>query len=434
MELRISELAKQYPASGIRKMFDLAAGYDDVIALTLGEPNFETPAYIKEAAKKAMDAGETHYTPNAGIPALRQAVSDLYKRRGLEYKPSEILIGAGAISMLNLACTAMLDIGDEVLVPDPGWANYVGLMMQVGAVPVPVRLKEENGFMYDVADLRAALTPKTKVILLNSPSNPTGGVASAENLRQLADFAKENDLYILTDEIYRELLWDDEPYTSIASFPGMKERTVIVDGFSKTYAMTGMRLAWAAAPEEVIVVMTKLLENVLSSVNEGVQWGGVAALNGSQECVEEMKRQYRRRREIIVGGLNDMKGVSCLMPKGAFYAFPNISHLGIPSREFAMRLLKEKHVVVVPGTGFGEGGEGFVRLRVAEAELHAADGEVAAVRTVPPQQLRHFAAGHFRGRSILQHKRRHRKRRYGNRKLKFRLLHQSGRRSDQQPQ
>ena len=370
----VSEKSKKIPGSMIREMFAMQAGLDNVISFALGEPDFTAPQHVIDATVASLQRGETHYTPNAGIPALRQAVSDLYKRRGLEYKPSEILIGAGAISMLNLACTAMLDIGDEVLVPDPGWANYVGLMMQVGAVPVPVRLKEENGFMYDVADLRAALTPKTKVILLNSPSNPTGGVASAENLRQLADFAKENDLYILTDEIYRELLWDDEPYTSIASFPGMKERTVIVDGFSKTYAMTGMRLAWAAAPEEVIVVMTKLLENVLSSVNEGVQWGGVAALNGSQECVEEMKRQYRRRREIIAGGLNDMKGVSCLMPKGAFYAFPNISKLGLSSREFAMRLLKEKHVVVVPGTGFGEGGEGFVRLAYATSEDNIREG------------------------------------------------------------
>lgn len=370
----ISNKSQKTPHSVIREMFALQTGLDNVISFALGEPDFTAPQHVIDATVASLQRGETHYTPNAGIPALRQAVSELYKRRGLDYKPSEVLIGAGAISMLNLACTAMLDIGDEVLVPDPGWANYVGLMMQVGAVPVPIHLKEENGFMYDVADLQAALTPKTKMILLNSPSNPTGGVASADNLRQIADFAKANDLYILTDEIYRELLWDEEPYTSIASFPGMKERTVVVDGFSKTYAMTGMRLAWAVAPEEVIVVMTKLLENVLSSVNEGMQWGGVAALNGSQECVEEMKRQYRRRREIIVEGLNDMKGVSCLMPKGAFYAFPNISKLGIPSREFAMRLLKEKHVVVVPGTGFGEGGEGFVRLAYATSEDNIREG------------------------------------------------------------
>ena len=370
----ISEKSKKIPGSMIREMFAMQDGMTDVISFALGEPDFTAPQHVIDATVASLQRGETHYTPNAGIPALRQAVSDLYKRRGLDYTSKEVLIGAGAISLLNLAGTAMLDIGDEVLVPDPGWANYVGLMMQVGAVPVPVRMKEENGFMYDVADLKAALTPKTKMILLNSPSNPTGGVASEENLRQVAEFAKENDLYILADEIYRELLWDDEPYTSIAGFPGMKERAVVVDGFSKTYAMTGMRLAWAVAPEEVIVVMTKLLENVLSSVNEGVQWGGVAALNGSQECVEEMKRQYRRRREIIVNGLNDMKGVSCLMPKGAFYAFPNISKLGLSSREFAMRLLKEKHVVVVPGTGFGEGGEGFVRLAYATSEDNIREG------------------------------------------------------------
>ena len=370
----ISEKSKKIPGSMIREMFAMQDGMTDVISFALGEPDFTAPQHVIDATVASLQRGETHYTPNAGIPALRQAVSDLYKRRSLDYTSKEVLIGAGAISLLNLACTAMLDIGDEVLVPDPGWANYVGLMMQVGAVPVPVRMKEENGFMYDVADLKAALTPKTKMILLNSPSNPTGGVASEENLRQVAEFAKENDLYILADEIYRELLWDDEPYASIAGFPGMKERTVVVDGFSKTYAMTGMRLAWAVAPEEVIVVMTKLLENVLSSVNEGVQWGGVAALNGSQECVEEMKRQYRRRREIIVNGLNDMKGVSCLMPKGAFYAFPNISKLGLSAREFAMRLLKEKPVVVVPGTGFGEGGEGFVRLAYATSEENIREG------------------------------------------------------------
>ena len=275
---------------------------------------------------------------------------------------------------VRLACTASLDIGDEVLLPDPGWANYKGLMMQVGAVPVPVKVTEENGFMYNVDDLRAAITPKTKMILINSPANPTGGVASAENLRQIADLANEKNLYILADEIYRELLWDDEPYTSIASFPGMKDRTIVVDGFSKKYAMTGFRLAYSAAPEEMTATMTKLLENVLSSVNEGVQWGGVAALTGSQDYVEEMKRQYRRRREIIVNGLNAIDKLSCMEPKGAFYAFANISRTGLKSRDFAIRLLQEKHVVVVPGTGFGEGGEGFVRLSYATSEETIREG------------------------------------------------------------
>lgn len=370
----VSEKSKKTPGSVIREMFAMQAGLEDVVSFALGEPDFTAPRHVIDATVASFQRGETHYTPNAGIPALREAVAASYQARGLDYKPGEIMIGAGAISVLCLACTAILDIGDEVLLPDPGWANYRGLMMQVGAVPVPIRVREENGFMYDISDLRAAATPKTKAILLNSPSNPTGGVAGAENLRRIADLAKEHDLYILTDEIYRELLWDDEPYTSIAAFPGMKERTVIVDGFSKKYAMTGFRLAWGAAPEEVIVTMTKLLENVLSSVNEGVQWGGVAALTGSQACVEEMKRQYRRRREIIVGGLNAIEGISCLEPKGAFYAFANISKTGLSSREFAMRLLREKHVVVVPGTGFGEGGEGFVRLSYATSEENIREG------------------------------------------------------------
>lgn len=370
----VSEKSKKTPRSVIREMFAMQTGLTDVVSFALGEPDFTSPKHIIDATVASFQRGETHYTPNAGIPALREAVARSYQERGLDYKPEEILIGSGAISVLCLACTAILDIGDEVLLPDPGWANYNGLITQVGAVPVPVRVKEANGFMYDVEDLRAAITPKTKMILINSPSNPTGGVASAENLRQIADLVKEKDLYVLTDEIYHELLWSDEPYTSIASFSGMKERTLIVDGFSKKYAMTGFRLGYGAGPEEVIATMTKLLENVLSSVNEGIQWGGVAALTGDQSPVEEMKEQYRRRRQIIVEGLNAIDRISCLAPMGAFYAFPNISQTGLSSRDFAIRLLKEKHTVVVPGTGFGEGGEGFVRISYATSEENIREG------------------------------------------------------------
>ena len=370
----VSKKSSCTPRSVIREMFAMQTGLDDVISFALGEPDFTAPQHVIDATVASFQRGETHYTPNAGIPALREAVAASYQARGLDYKPNEILIGAGAISVLCLACTAVLDIGDEVLLPDPGWANYMGLVMQVGGVPVPVKVYEKNGFMYDPEDLRAAITPRTKMILLNSPSNPTGGVASAENLRQIADLVKEKDLYVLTDEIYHELLWDDEPYTSIASFPGMKERTVIVDGFSKKYAMTGFRLGYGAGPEDLIATMTKLLENVLSSVNEGIQWGGVAALTGDQSCVEEMKRQYRRRRQIVVDGLNAIDRITCLAPKGAFYAFANITKTGLPSREFAIRLLQETHTTVVPGTGFGEGGEGFVRLSYATSEENIREG------------------------------------------------------------
>ena len=370
----VSEKSKKTPRSQIREMFAMQTGLDNIVSFALGEPDFTSPRHVIDAAIASLNRGETHYVPNAGIPALRAAVAEDYQKRGFDYKPENIVIGQGAISILLLACTAILDIGDEVLIADPGWANYQGLVMQVGAVAVPVKVREENGFQFDPADLEAAITPKTKLIILNSPSNPTGGVASYETMRQIAEVVKKHDLYVLADEIYRALLWDDEPYTSIASFPGMKERTVLVDGFSKKYAMTGFRVGWGAGPVEVIETMTKLVENVLSSVNEGVQWAGVAALTGDQQCVQDMLDSYRRRRELIVNGLNEIPNVSCPAPKGAFYAFPNISKTGLKSREFAIRLLQEEHVVVVPGTGFGEGGEGYIRISYATSEENIIEG------------------------------------------------------------
>lgn len=370
----VSEKSKGMPRSVIREMFAMQTGLEDVVSFALGEPDFTTPKHIIDATIASFQRGETHYTPNTGIPALRKAISETYAKRGLSYRPEEILIGAGGVSVLNLACGAILDVGDEVLIPDPGWPNYRGMILQWGAVPVPVAVREEDGFMYTAEALRRAITKKTKAIIINSPSNPTGGVASAETLGQIADLVKEQDLYVISDEIYHELVWSGEPYTSIAQFPGMKERTVVMDGFSKQYAMTGFRLGWGAAPQEVIVTMTKLLENMLSSVNEGVQWGGVAALTGDQSCVEEMKRVYLRRRELMVNGLNSIDKISCLMPRGAFYAFANISRTGLSSREFAVRLLQEKHTVVVPGTGFGQAGEGFIRLSYATSEEKILEG------------------------------------------------------------
>ena len=370
----VSEKSKNTPQSQIREMFAMQAGLDNIVSFALGEPDFAAPKEAIEAAVASFNRGETHYVANNGITALREAVADDYKKQGLDYTPDEIIIGQGAISILNLACTAVLDLGDEVLLADPGWANYSGLVTQLGGKPVPVRVKEENGFMFDVDDLRKAITPKTKLLLLNSPSNPTGGVASAENLKAIAELVKEKDIYVLSDEIYHALLWDDGPYTSIASFPGMKERTIVVDGFSKKYAMTGFRVGYAAGPRDVIVAMTKHLENVLSSVNEGVQWAGVAVLRGDQKYAEEMKKEYAKRRKLIVDGLNSIDKISCLAPKGAFYAFPNIKATGLTSRDFAIRLLKEKHCVVVPGTGFGEGGEGFIRLSYATSEDNIREG------------------------------------------------------------
>jgi len=370
----VSEKSKATPHNVAREMFDMQAGLKDVISFALGEPDFASPKHIVDAVIDSLKRGETHYTPNAGIPVLREAVAKSYQDRGLDYSPSEIIIGAGAISLLLLGCNAILDIGDEMILPDPGWSNYRGLPLMVGGVAVPVKIHEQNSFMFDVDDLRAAITPKTKLILINSPSNPTGGVASKENLEQIANLAKEKNLYVLTDEIYRELIWTDEPYVSIASFPGMKERTLIVDGFSKTYAMTGLRVGYAAGPGELIAAMTKLLEHVLSSVNAGMQWAGVAALTGSRDVVEDMRTAYQRRKKLIIEGLNAIDKISCSNPSGAFYAFPNITKTGLTSRDFAIRLLNETHTVVVPGTAFGEAGEGFIRLSFATSEANIEEG------------------------------------------------------------
>lgn len=370
----ISEKSKSTPSSIIREFVGISYKYDNVLSFGFGQPDFVTPKHILDAAVASLQRGETFYAPNTGILPLREAISDCYKKRGLNYTPDDILIGSGAISVLLLAATAVLDIGDEMIISDPCYASYEGLAIQLGAKPVLVRVNEEDGFMFDPEAVRAAITDKTKVLLLNSPSNPTGGVATRENLEALAKLCVEKDIYVITDEIYRELLWTNEPYTSIAEFEGMRERTVIIDGFSKTYAMTGLRLGYAAGPGDLIMKMTQLLENVLSSVVTAIQWGGVAALTSSQDCVQEMLALYRHRKKLLVDGINSIHGISCKDPKGAFYLFANIQSTGLDSRTFATKLLEQERMLVIPGVGFGPGGEGFVRFCYATNDDNIKDG------------------------------------------------------------
>jgi len=370
----LSEKSKATPSSVIREFVGMSYKYGDVLSFGFGQPDFVTPKHILDAAQASIERGETFYAPNTGILPLREAISDCYAKRGLAYSPDDILVGAGAISVLLLGATSVLDIGDEMIISDPCYASYDSLAIQLGAVPVRVRVREENGFMFDPEDVRAAITDKTKVILLNSPSNPTGGVASHENLKALAELCIEKDIYVITDEIYRELLWTNEPYTSIAQFPGMRERTLIIDGFSKTYAMTGLRLGYAAGPRDVIVKMTQLLENVLSSVFTAVQWAGVAALTESQQCVQDMLALYRHRRKLLLDGINSIDGISCKDPAGAFYLFANIQSTGLDSRTFASKLLEQEKMLVIPGVGFGPGGEGFVRFCYATNDENIQDG------------------------------------------------------------
>lgn len=370
----MSEKSAATPRSVIREFVGMSYKYDKVLSFGFGQPDFVTPKHITDAAKASIDRGESFYAPNTGIIELREAISESYRSRGLDYGVDEMVVCVGAISALLLAMEAAVDIGDEVIISDPCYAAYEGLCVMIGAKPVRVKVCEENGFMFDSEAVKAAITPKTKVLLLNSPSNPTGGVATEENLKALAEICVENDIFCISDEIYRELIWNGQKYVSIASFPGMKERTILIDGFSKTYAMTGIRLGYAAGPDYMIAKMIMLLENVFSSVFTAAQWAGVAALTGSQDCVQEMLALYRHRRKLLLEGINSIDGISCKDPAGAFYLFANIKSTGLDSRTFATRLLDSEHMLVIPGVGFGDGGEGFVRFCYATNDDNIKDG------------------------------------------------------------
>ncbi|MHC1719863.1 MAG: pyridoxal phosphate-dependent aminotransferase [Clostridiaceae bacterium] len=368
--------ATNTPRSTIRVMFDMAATVDNVICFAAGEPDFDTPQNIVDAAKKALDAGETHYTPNAGIPQLRKAISKkLLEVNKVSYDPeTEIIVTAGGVEALVLSMLSTLDPGDEVILPDPSYPNYLNQIMMLDTVPKFVQVFEEDSFMYRPEKLEEVITPKTRILILNSPANPTGGVASLEKLKAIAKIAVEHDLLVLSDEVYRDFIYDGMEFYSISSLEGMKERTVIIDSFSKTYAMTGWRIGYAAGPKEVIGSMAKLQENVVSCVNSATQYAAIEALEGPQDSVKVMLDKYAERRDLVYNGINSIENLSCKKPEGAFYAFVNISKTGLTSQEFAMRLLKEESVIVVPGTGFGKHGEGFIRIAYPTSNENIEEG------------------------------------------------------------
>lgn len=362
--------------SSIRKMFNRAQGLNDVISFGLGEPGFATPAHIGAAAAKAIEQGETHYTVNAGILELRQALAEKMKeKKQVEYDPAkEIIITSGGVEALFLSFKAILNPGDEVIIGTPAFPNYFGQIELCDAKVVMVPLLEEDDFCYNVDNLRAAVTEKTKAILINSPSNPIGSVTGEKILREVAKLCIEKDLYLITDEVYQEFIYADTPYFSIASCEGMKERTLIVDSFSKTYAMTGWRCGFVLGPEAVISQMVKMQESVVSCVNTPTQYGAIAALKGPQDVLKEMLEQYDENRRLVLEKINKMKHLSLKMARGAFYAFVNIKDTGMASEEFAIDLLEKKHVVVVPGSGFGDGGEGYIRISYVASKEDMIEG------------------------------------------------------------
>lgn len=363
----LSKTVQELRPSGIRKFFDLAATMEGVISLGVGEPDFVTSWSAREAAISSLEQGYTSYTANAGLMELRVEISKyMNKSFGVQYDPkNEIIVTVGASQALDIALRALVNPGEEVIVVEPNFVAYSPLVALAGGVPVPISTKKENDFKLTAEELEAAITPNTKAILLCSPNNPTGTQLTRSDLEALAKVIKKHDLVVLSDEIYAELAYDDE-FASFASIPGMHERTVVLNGFSKAFAMTGWRLGFLCAPKEFAEAMLKIHQYAIMCASSMAQYAALDALKNGMDDVEDMRRSYRARRNYIVKSFNDL-GLDCHIPGGAFYAFPSIKSTGLSSEEFAERLLLEEKVAVVPGNVFGECGEGHVRASYASS-------------------------------------------------------------------
>ena len=360
----LSKLVMELEPSGIRRFFDLASTMENVISLGVGEPDFDTPWHIREEGIYSLEKGRTFYTSNAGLMELKTAISEYLGRRfRLPYTPAEVLVTVGGSEAIDIAFRSMLDPGDEVVIPEPCFVSYLPCVKMAGGVPVRLALEEKDHFKLTKQKLLSALTDRTKVLVLPFPNNPTGAIMTAGELQVVADIVRERDLFVLSDEIYSELSYQGD-HVSIASLPGMAERTVVINGFSKSYAMTGWRLGYAAGPAEIIKQMLKVHQYVIMCAPTTSQYAAVEALRAGDADVARMRDSYNERRRFLLKELRDM-GIPCFEPMGAFYVFPNISRFGMSSEDFAMELLRKEKVAVVPGTAFGECGEGFLRISYA---------------------------------------------------------------------
>ncbi len=344
----------------------------DIVHLEIGEPDFDTPKNVVEAGVAALRAGWTHYGPSAGLPDARAAIADWFaKDRGVVCGPDNVVITPGAKPIIFFSILALVNPGDEVIYPDPGFPIYESVISFFGAKPVPLPLREAREFTFDAADLEARITPKTRLLILNSPHNPCGSMLGREDLRQIAELATRHDFWVLSDEIYSKVTYE-EKHESITQFPGMMERTVIIDGYSKTYAMTGWRLGYGIMPKDVTPHIARLMTNSNSCTASFVQKAGIEALQGPQHDRDAMVAEFARRRDFIVEGLNAMDGITCVKPKGAFYVFPNVRALGLPSAKLQARLLEEAGVAALSGTAFGPEGEGYIRFSYANSKENIA--------------------------------------------------------------
>jgi aminotransferase len=363
----VARKVQAVPPSGLRRFFEIAGSMDDVISLGIGEPDSITPPGILRAGIASLESGETHYTPNLGIRELREALAEHIERLyGVRYDPqTELLITVGVSEALYLALVATVDLGDEVIVPEPCFVAYNAEVMLAGGVPVGVPTYAAHDFQLLASDLEKAITPRTKTLLLGYPSNPTGAVMSRERLLEVACLADKHDLLVISDELYDRLVYGIE-HTCFASLPGMRSRTILLGGFSKTYAMTGWRLGYAAAPAELLDAMYKVHQYTIMSAPTPSQHAALNALKQGEEAVQAARAEYDRRRRLVVSGLNGI-GLSCFEPKGAFFAFPSIAVTGLSDEEFCERLLREERVACVPGSAFGPSGVGYVRCSYATA-------------------------------------------------------------------
>lgn len=389
MELagRMARLGTESAFEVLARARALEAEGREIIHLEIGEPDFDTPEHIREAAKEALDRGETHYVPAPGIPALREAVAAFLERTGrLRTTPDRVIVTPGAKPIMFFTILALCEEGDEVVYPDPGFPMYESIAAFAGATPVPLPLREERGFRPDPDELRALVTDRTRLLILSSPHNPCGSALTREELEAVAEVALRHDLVVLSDEVYWAIAYD-RPHASILDLDGMAERTVLLDGWSKTFAMTGWRLGFGVFPPALVEPVTRLVINSVSCTSAFSQRAAIAALTGPWEPVERMVAEFRRRRDVIVEGLNAIPGLSCLRPEGAFYVFPSVKGLGVPSKRVEEHLLEHAGVACLSGTAFGRHGEGYLRFSYANS-VENIERALAAVRAALPEVAR----------------------------------------------
>ena len=366
----ISAAARDMRPSGIRKFFDIAAEMKDCISLGVGEPDFKTPWTVRDAGIRSLELGRTKYTANSGLKELRGEICNYLQRRfDLHYKEENVLVTVGGSEAIDLTIRAVVQPGDEVIIPEPCFVCYEPITQLTGGVPVHIATRAEDQFRLTADQLRAAITPRTKLLIFPYPNNPTGAVMSAAEMEEIAAVLRETNVLVLSDEIYSELTYGLDRHVSIASLPGMAERTIVVNGFSKSYAMTGWRLGYAAGPAPLVKVMTKIHQSCIMSAPTTSQYAAITALRQCDDQIEMMRDEYNRRRRYVVKALNDM-GLTCFEPRGAFYVFPSIQISGLTSSEFCEQLLREKEVAIIPGSAFGASGEGYARISYAYSVDH----------------------------------------------------------------